>query len=337
MIDLKRKRYLEPVVQKWQKWVCDYFFTVKTGRERPWLTTVTGRVYFDTYADKLHSQLDNVIHVYSRGRAALENRLSALVWLYMKRFRRVIVAKPSQIDAWVDYIKLRPSHLRGLMAMIQDEMVPYYEVLAKEYGHSLVNDLDIQTCPYCNRQFIQSFEAIRSERPELDHFYPKSLYPMFCLSFYNLIPVCHSCNHVKLDDEIGVNPYSRAFNSRFVITDKKKGVKLSPSKIYRLTKKQIGLKLDGKSLDEDKNSRVLGLESVYGEHTDYVKELIDKSMAYDTYAQKALVESFQGAGYHPRQVYDFVWGKHLLDAEYEDRPLSKLTKDVLDLLGIRRG
>lgn len=76
---------------------------------------------------------------------------------------------------------------------------------------------------------------------------------------------------------------------------------------------------------------------MYNRHTDYVKELIDKSMAYDEHAKRAVVESFQGAGYHPRQVYDFVWGKHLMDAEYEDRPLSKLTKDVLDLLGVKRG
>ena len=67
-----------------------------------------------------------------------------------------------------------------------------------------------------------------------------------------------------------------------------------------------------------------------------MKELIDKSMAYDTYAQKALVNAFQGAGHHPRQVFDFVWGRHLADTEYEDRPLSKLTKDVLEQLNIRR-
>ena len=112
---------------------------------------------------------------------------------------------------------------------------------------------------------------------------------------------------------------------------------MSPSKIYKLTQKEIGLKLEGKNAEEEANSRVLGLENVYNKHTDFVKEWIDKTMAYDAHARKALVESVQGAGLHPRQVYDFVWGRHLMDADYEDRPLSKLTKDMLDLLGIRRG
>ena len=71
-------------------------------------------------------------------------------------------------------------------------------------------------------------------------------------------------------------------------------------------------------------------------HTDYVRELIDKSMAYDNYARQALVTTYEGAGLHPQQVFDFVWGRHLADTEYEDRPLSKLTEDVLDLLNIRK-
>lgn len=336
MIDIKRKRYLEPIAQKWLGWVCVYFYTVETGNSRPYLNMANGRHYFNTRADKMYCQLKKVIRDYSRGRRALEFRLLAILRLYKKQFSKIVLASPAQLDALVAATNVRSRQPKSLVAAIKKVMVPHYEALAKEHGHDLVKELGIKTCPYCNRQFIHSFEAIRAERPELDHFYPKAMYPFLCLSFYNLIPVCHSCNHVKLEDEIGVNPYSRAFNSRFSITDKN-GNKLPKSKIFKLTEKEIGIKLDGKSAEEEKNSQVLGLENVYGKHTDYVKELIDKTMAYDSYARKALVESFQGAGYHPRQVFDFVWGKHLIDAEYEDKPLSKLTKDILDLLGIRRG
>ncbi len=337
MIDIKRGRYVESVARKWLDWLHDYFLTVYTGKKRPWMDTTAGRLPFVCYADKLYFQLESIIREYARGQHAIENWGLALLRLCWIHFDDIILASPAQLEIWVNGIKMRRRQPKRLIEMIKGVIVPYYETIASLHGHDLVNALDIKTCPYCNRQFIQSFEALRAERPELDHFYPKASYPMFCLSFFNLIPTCHSCNHVKLENEIGVNPYSRAFNSRFVIIDKKSGRKLSPSKIYKLTKKQIEVKLDGKSVEEALNSQVLGLEIVYNKHTDYVSELIDKSMAYDAHARQALVNSFQGAGYHPRQVYDFVWGKHLMDAEYEDRPLSKLTKDVLDLLGIRRG
>lgn len=46
---------------------------------------------------------------------------------------------------------------------------------------------------------------------KLDHFYPKSLYPFFALSLYNLIPVCGTCNLVKSDNK-------KIFASPFIVT-----------------------------------------------------------------------------------------------------------------------
>lgn len=114
--------------------------------------------------------------------------------------------------------------------------------VSKKYGRDLVDKLNIKTCPYCNRQFIYTFNGRAPERPELDHFYPKADYPLFCLSFYNLIPACHSCNHVKSEEEIGINPYYRAFKRKFVITDKSGNI-LTKSQIYKLTEKEIRLNL----------------------------------------------------------------------------------------------
>lgn len=44
----------------------------------------------------------------------------------------------------------------------------------------------------------------------------------------------------------------------------------------------------------------------------------------------------EGAGMNPRQIYDFVLGRYLDDAQYENRVLSKLTKDLLEQLEIKR-
>ena len=336
MIDIKRGRNVGGVAQLWLDWVHEYFYTIKVGNYKPWMRVAVTRHYFRTYAEKLFFQLDSTIQDYAKGNKTVLHW--GEVWLrwYKIHFDDVIMATSAQLENWVNAMKLRTRQPKNLIAMVKEVMMPYYEEMSKLYGHKLVKELGIKTCPYCNRQFIYSFEAKRTERPELDHFYPKGTYPLFCLSFYNLIPACHSCNHVKLEDEIGVNPYRRAFKSKLMVVNEK-GEHVSRSAMYKLTEKEIMLKFDGTNAEERKNVEVLGLEDVYSKHGNYVKELIDKSMAYDAFARKALVESFQGAGYHPRQVYDFVWGRHLMDAEFEDRPLSKLTKDMLDLLGIRRG
>ncbi|HDI3248707.1 TPA: hypothetical protein PMC35_002182 [Vibrio cholerae] len=70
---------------------------------------------------------------------------------------------------------------------------------AKWDGYSLCKKVAPRICPYCNRNFtpVVVMGGEDSARPELDHFLPKSLFPMFSVSFHNLIPSCHCCNHSK--------------------------------------------------------------------------------------------------------------------------------------------
>ena len=68
----------------------------------------------------------------------------------------------------------------------------------KEYdAYDLAKNLDIPTCPYCNRTYTKTVITKNREkiiRPEFDHWFPKNQYPLLALSFYNLIPSCHICN-----------------------------------------------------------------------------------------------------------------------------------------------
>ena len=84
------------------------------------------------------------------------------------------------------------------------------------------------------------------------------------------------------------------------------------------------------------NIKAFGLKGLYAMHDDYVKEIIEKAAAYDKTARQMIADTFQKRGYSPDQVFDFVWGKYLDDAQYENRVLSKLTKDLLEQLKIRK-
>lgn len=334
MIDIKRGRAVDQFAHEWFDKICHFFGDRRVAYIELLVDGKKKRRECKSYAQKLIYNCIQVVNSYSTDIRVKKACLKKLhyCWIHIDE---IILASPQIMQAKVDVWEKRKIGTIKLIEALSPVLVWFYEKLPKDYGYFIVNKLNLKTCPYCNRLFIQSFKGIRAERPELDHFHPKADYPIFCLSFYNLIPACHSCNHVKSEDSIRVNPYHRPFRRKFIITDKN-GNTVSKSKIYRLTEKDIRLAFNGKDADEEKNDNVLGLTEVYNLHTDYVKELIDKSMAYDAHARKALVESFQGVGHHPRQVYDFVWGRHLMDAEYGDRPLSKLTKDILDLLDIIR-
>lgn len=64
-------------------------------------------------------------------------------------------------------------------------------------------------------------------------------------------------------------------------------------------------------------------------------DLIEKSTCYGSMEQnQAIVDSFQGVFRSSQEVYDFVWGKYLDEDSFEYRPLAKLTRDILEQLGI---
>lgn len=178
--------------------------------------------------------------------------------------------------------------------------------------------LDMRTCPYCNRNYTFTVhDDDRQTRPEYDHFYDKANNPLLAASFYNLVPSCHTCNHVKGNRKLYVNPYFHGFTGQFRIKHDGR---------FDDYKTQI--------IAETDDMHTLGLDLLYPLHEDYVQEIFEKAQAYNKHARESLVDSFQGAGESPDRVFEFVWGKHLEEAKLINRPLSKLTRDILEQLGI---
>lgn len=220
--------------------------------------------------------------------------------------------------------------------------VQMFEDYTKKHAYRYFERLNIRTCPYCNRNYTFTLKKKDSTtdfatRPELDHFHDKSTYPLLALSFYNLVPSCHECNHGKLGKVIGVNPYFKGIDSKIKIA--------SPDDIHRIMNanelravKNIAdfhVVFDNPSEDEKKNIKNLGLAALYNEHKDYVMEIIDKAVTYDHYLEEGLVDNFQGIFHSPHEVHNFVFGKYLAMDEFEKRPLARLTNDVLEQLGIK--
>jgi hypothetical protein len=68
-------------------------------------------------------------------------------------------------------------------------------------AYELCKELSGYICPYCNSNFTNTIIINKNgvARTQLDHFLPRSFYPIFAVSLYNLIPACYNCNHSKRD------------------------------------------------------------------------------------------------------------------------------------------
>ncbi len=94
------------------------------------------------------------------------------------------------------------------------------EVFNKEgkikLNHFIVKKLGISQCPYCNAEEV---DIVQNKAIfELDHFFPRSIYPVFAICLYNLVPAGHNCNSLK--NNLRTN-YQSPYDEHYIIEDLK--------------------------------------------------------------------------------------------------------------------
>ncbi|WP_455167973.1 hypothetical protein [Streptococcus sp.] len=232
-----------------------------------------------------------------------------------------------------------------------------YDKIDSELRKKIIDLKNISVCPYCNRNYINSthkmfhcnncnqdlfvIDEVEKEcqgckqeingqikvvnTAQLDHFFPKDSYPLFAVSFYNLIPSCYSCNHVKLNKDLKHSPY----DSSFPFDD----VKFTY--IPKSTDK-IEIKIDSCNPDFINGIRILGIEELYQSHIDVVNELIWKKEVYTKSYRDGLSRILNQTNFElsKAEVNRFITGHYTDKENYGKRPLSKMVTDISKEIGL---
>lgn len=243
--------------------------------------------------------------------------------------------------------------------------------------YRLLRELNVVVCPYCNRMYTITLPSrkelgkekqFRTTRPVFDHFYPRSKYPYFALSLFNLIPSCHICNGNKRDIAAGmVYPYDEAFGKRAsfrLIPDLEKCER--EGSIFDIVQGRSGsfeIKFMGynditllkdapleyrlQSIENkkermriEKSIEVFCLEEIYNEHKEEIMDILKNRYYFNKqYLQVALCPILQrkwkisGDG-GKKQIMDIAMDmlflSRLKEEEWRERPLAKLKSDILE-------
>lgn len=319
---------IQLVADQWELKLSRFLFNKRKNKLR-----INDVGIYETYFEKMFAEVEISSLKYDEKELIREK----LDW-FKNNFRKIILADENKID---ELSKERaPQLLSEIMKNLYEDFTQQ-KVDGVSNAHYFFRELNIRTCPYCNRHYTFTLDETVRVAPEFDHFYDKAKHPLLAVSFYNLVPSCHTCNHVKGNKNIKINPYFSGFKRKFELQNEN-GERMPIDEIIKQKKASIigfgGLddseRNNSKRIeDEQRNIETFGLQELYGLHDDYINEIIEKTIAYNPTVQQSLVEAFQDQAYSPQQVYDFVWGKYLNDAQYQRRPLSKLTKDILEQLG----
>jgi hypothetical protein len=207
-----------------------------------------------------------------------------------------------------------------------------YDKLDKLY---FIKNFGLDTCLYCNRNYIFALEKVNKIKPQIDHFYPKSIYPFLGISYYNLLPCCQTCNSFDAKGESDpykkisriINPYLLSdgqfkFDYKIVSIDI-----LNPFAPTTSVEVFFSKKIDT-------HLKVFKLDKLYEQHADHVIELITKSnMKYSENYRKYL-NSYPGLKMSNKEINRLILGNYAETLEIHKRPLAKLYQDIGEDLGL---
>lgn len=231
---------------------------------------------------------------------------------------------PLKYPTYINLDNKFTSHLTKSILQNPYSQVFNYTKYEKSFRDEIMTSLNITVCPYCNRQYITSWEDMnkikgtkkrKKTTADLDHFYPKSEYSLFSLSLFNFVPSCQVCNsRMKLSsflDDNGIRPiypYTESFDDSAVFKASTITPQDDPKKLLEVwlgeNEKDLKLTLEIHSPCSDiqkeerikRSNELFHIEDVYQIHKGVVSELMLKRRIFDDgeYLQglKNLFENF---------------------------------------------
>lgn len=216
----------------------------------------------------------------------------------------------------------KKGRLQGAKYIVDNKILKKtYNFYKKIPKSKLINKIGINVCPYCNREFINN--RINSTSAQIDHFLPRSIYPIFSISLFNLVPSCYTCNHIKRGQLLDISPYEHNLNcdSYYKFSYLIKGVD------YLFNKDEIEVCIN--STDKDKNNNnILKLDHAYSIHNDVVQEILKKKIVYSEGKIEELLYNFNDMFDSEEEIKRMLYGNYT-EEDFCKRPLSKLISDIL--------
>lgn len=200
----------------------------------------------------------------------------------------------------------------------------------KYSAYDLANALKIPTCVYCNRIYTKSVvNPSKITRPEFDHWFPKSTFPLLALSFYNLIPSCHICNSsvkstIAMNTKDFLHPYvPQEIDMRFSYW-------IEGSNKYLFQIKRPNPSKEHNTINAFK------IEEIYETHRDEINDLVRLRRLYSIdylFKLKGLLTKVD-SNVSMEELYRLAFGAHYNQDDFSKRPLSKMKRDILEELGM---
>ncbi|NII83159.1 hypothetical protein [Pedobacter sp. SG908] len=203
-------------------------------------------------------------------------------------------------------------------------------------AYTLCNSLDRYTCSYCNRSYTSTVITDSGKpvvRPTLDHWFPKSEYPLLRISFFNLVPSCASCNSsVKGTINFNLTDHIHPYNDEAQSEEFEFDYAYTALNGYRISLRDTAAGTVAGS--KAKNTlEAMYIDEIYNSNISELRDLLTIRKNYSA-SYIRIMQSLLKKNMSKSEVYRILFGVVYEQENYHKRPLSKFKKDILKKLGM---
>lgn len=206
-------------------------------------------------------------------------------------------------------------------------------------------------CSYCNMEpaihkINKAGQQVRSY--ELDHFYDKSRYPLFCYSLFNLVPSDHTCNvtnkgDTKFSDDYHLNPHFMGYLDRIsfapIVLSTAYDVSKVEVKILEPQGTAMYRRVNGNNQPDEEqgelgNLNVFKIRSKYEDETFRASHLL-KTIHKENKNYKHIWKYVEALSASERKVNYVKWYEKELNVrfnatDFNNKSFSKFSRDIHD-------
>ena len=247
--------------------------------------------------------------------------------------QRLLLADRSALQ---DYIQ-KSGIIRKRKKKLLSEAFRYENLSKRKVLNTILQLMDVSVC----RQYTFTLASGKS-RPQMDHYYPRDLYPYLAVSLYNLVPCCAVCNAAKgpldtMKDPI-LYPYDEGFSYDMGFQIKAKNGD-DWVKILHDGTGEFSLGVEKRFLAPLKKEAVvknqmefLHLNELYDMHKDYIRDILRRQAIYTPERIHDLFEQFDHLFRSRKELEQVLSGTDTDERGWGKRTLSKLTYDIVKQL-----
>jgi hypothetical protein len=221
-----------------------------------------------------------------------------------------------------------------------------YDLNRSKFYPEFYKALGIKACVYCNSQLTVAVDAesydkrktlataVMKAKFQVDHFTAKVDYPCFSISYYNLYPVCGTCNNIKRANAVKFRLFNENAKTKNV-SDYNFSLTPGSEVNYLMSMDQKDIAFTFTDPEKPSTSYVPGsltdtfdIIGIYETQKDVIEELILKCQMYNDSYKQSLITKFPQL-FNRSDLSDRVILGTYVDAEdIHKRPLAKFIQDI---------